>query len=120
MTGRWRALGAGLAVLVNLVALYVPRAPSVPTAGLPLDKLVHVVVFALPVVALVRAGCPRRPVIGLLVLNAVVSEVIQGTLLANRSGDPWDLAADLVGIALGAWLVRPRPERSAVGTSAGS
>jgi hypothetical protein len=39
--------------------------------------------------------------VGLLVVHAVSSELIQHWLLANRSGDPADVAADLVGIAVG-------------------
>jgi hypothetical protein len=94
-------------VSVQLVVLYVPRAPAVDTGGLPLDKVAHVAAFALPTAALILAGVPRAWVIGLMALHAPVSEVLQHRLLADRSGDPWDVLADLVGVALGAlWTTR--------------
>jgi VanZ family protein len=35
---------------------------------------------------------------------AAVSELVQAALLSTRSGDVWDLVADLVGVAAGWWL----------------
>jgi hypothetical protein len=99
----WAAAGA---VALQLAVLYWPRPPSVPSGGLPLDKVAHVVVFALPVVALVAAGAARRWVLAVLVGHAVASELVQHALLARRSGDPADVAADLIGVALGALLAR--------------
>lgn len=95
----WRALLL-LAVGVQFVVLYLPRV-STPSTGLPLDKVVHVAIFAAVGALGVLAGVPLRWLIGLLVLQAVASEVIQGWLLSNRSGDWADLVADLLGIALG-------------------
>lgn len=107
--GWWRA-GLALAVLVQLVVLYDPTAPSV--GGLEsvggLDKLVHAGVFALVVVAGRRAGLPRLPLLLLSVVHAPVSEAIQVVLLPARTGDPWDVVADLVGCLLGWWLTRER------------
>ena len=71
------------------------------------DKLVHAGLFALlAATAVWRFG--RRPavVVG-LVAYAVLSEVAQGLLLADRSGDPLDVVADLVGTAAG-WLLGRR------------
>lgn len=93
--------------MVQLAVLYVPRAPQLDVGGLPVDKLVHALVFAVPVIALVAAGLPRSWVVGVMAAHAVLSEVLQGMLLADRSGDPWDVVADLVGVAIGAWVVRP-------------
>lgn len=88
--------------MVQLVVLYAPRAPSADTgAGLPLDKLIHVLVFALPTAALIRAGVPRRWVVGAMVAHALASEVLQAALLDERSGDPGDALADLIGVLLG-------------------
>lgn len=76
-----------------------------------LDKLVHVAVFAAVGLTAVLAGAGWRIVALLLVLHAGVSELVQARLLAGRSGDPWDVVADvagaLAGVALG--VARRRP-----------
>lgn len=103
----------GLAVVLQLVALYAPDAPG-SSSGIPYgDKVVHAVVFALPVLV---AGIGRRswwPVVAVLgAVHAPMSEVIQHALLPQRSGDPWDVVADLVGLGLASigvvWVVRQR------------
>ena len=82
------------------------------------DKVVHAVLFGLLAAAVLwwwpRAG--RRPsrtaagVLAGLAVYAVGSEVVQDVLLAERSGDPLDVLADLVGAGLvvGSWWVRRR------------
>ncbi len=96
---QWLAALA-LAVVVQLVVLYLPSPPEGP--GIPgLDKVVHVGVFAAPALAGVLGGL-RPAVLGAaLAAHAVVSELLQHALLAERSGDAWDVVADLVGVALG-------------------
>ncbi|MFF7250386.1 hypothetical protein ACFZBU_41710 [Embleya sp. NPDC008237] len=91
----WAFAGA---VLVNLVLLFNPGSPGDPTPFVPhRDKIVHFLSFA----AIAWTG--RRVGIGPLVLgaalaaHAVESELIQHFLLPHRSGDPWDVAADLLG-----------------------
>ena len=78
------------------------------------DKLVHAGLFLLlAVTAALRFGA--RPVVLLVVLGyAAASEVVQAVLLAERSGDVWDLLADVVGAVAGHQLVRRRmrPARS--------
>ena len=103
MSQRGRAGIAVLALAVQMLVLYAPRAPAVDTGGLPLDKVAHVAAFALPTAALILAGAPRGWVIGLMAVHAPLSELLQHLLLADRSGDPWDVLADLAGVALGAW-----------------
>ena len=44
----------------------------------------------------------------LFAAHAVVSEVVQGALLPMRAGDPFDVLADLTGVALGVLLWRLR------------
>lgn len=89
-----------LAVLVQLVVLYAPAGPGAgpfPNS----DKVVHVLVFLVPVaVATLVTGRPRV-VAAVFVAHAVVSEVVQGTVLPMRSGDPLDALADVVGVGLG-------------------
>lgn len=42
--------------------------------------------------------------LGLVAAYAVVSEIVQGALLTDRSGDPYDVVADLLGALLGWWV----------------
>lgn len=99
-----------VAVLVQLVVLYDPTQPSVGgLASVPgLDKLVHAAVFALVMAAGRRARLPRLPLLVLTVVQAPVSEIVQAVLLPQRSGDPFDVVADLSGCLLGWWLTRER------------
>ncbi|MCM3660585.1 VanZ family protein [Georgenia satyanarayanai] len=101
-----------LALLVHLAALYVPRVPGDGPDLFPgADKVVHVGVFALVVGAALWAGLPARWGVPLALAHAVVSEVVQHVLLPARSGDPWDVLADVVGVALG-WAVAARVTRA--------
>ena len=115
----WRLVAglAGLAIVAQLWGLYrvagPPSAPWFPHA----DKLQHAVGFGLPVALLLLAlglraleQPPRlsRLAPGLVVavsaVHAVTSEVVQHRFYVSRSGDPLDVLADLVGVALGAAL----------------
>lgn len=89
-----------LAVVVQLVVLYAPQGGG-PALFSQSDKVVHVIVFLVPVALAVVAGFRRRVVAGLFTAQAVVSELVQGVFLAHRSGDPLDAVADLTGVALG-------------------
>jgi hypothetical protein len=94
-----------VAVAANLALLYWPRAVS--PGGVPhLDKLVHLVAFAAVAWAGLRAGLPARWLLPVLVLHAVSSELVQARLLTRRSGDPVDVAADLLGTLAGTLLAR--------------
>ncbi len=95
----------GVALLVQVWALYVPSAPSVDT-GLPLDKVVHAALFALVTWLGLRLG--YRWIIPAMVAQAALSELVQSWFLPQRSGDIADLLADLLGIAL-AWAISSRP-----------
>ncbi|MGB7982214.1 MAG: hypothetical protein WCF36_15640 [Candidatus Nanopelagicales bacterium] len=107
-TGADAAAGA---LGLQLAVLYAPRAPGIATGGLPVDKLVHIAVFALPTAALIKAGVPRRWVIGLMAAHAPLSELIQGSLLADRSAERADVLADLAGVLLGTLATRT-PDRT--------
>jgi hypothetical protein len=106
---------AGLALAVQLVVVYAPSGPG--TSPFPgADKVVHLLVFAVPVLLLLLAGAPVRVVLPLLAAHAVLSEVVQGVWLTHRSGDPLDALADLAGVLVGwaGWkLVRHLRARSA-------
>jgi hypothetical protein len=58
-----------------------------------------------------RTGLPGRPLLAALVAHALVSEVAQGVLLPQRSGDPVDAVVNLFGTLLG-WFGAIRPVRS--------
>ena len=125
---------AALAALaVHLWGLYrdqgPPSVPWFPQA----DKVEHLVGFGLPcflvLLALhLRAGAAGRRlgtravavVVGLFVVHAGVSEVVQGELYTSRSGDPFDALADVVGTSLGlaAYLGVRRREAGAVARDA--
>jgi hypothetical protein len=101
------------AVAVNLVVLYWPR--PVSDGGIPFaDKAVHIAIFAAVAVAGLRARVPAGWLVGLLAVHAVSSELIQHWLLATRTGDPADVAADLVGVALGVVVAWKLASRTAV------
>lgn len=100
------ALGL-LAVAAQCWALYSPGS-AVPdiTGPIPgLDKLVHALLFGIPVWLLLRAGLRRLLVLSLAVLHVIVSEVVQYRWIPGRDGDVWDAVADLTGIGLALWLV---------------
>lgn len=88
-------------MLVQVWALYVPRAPAVDS-GLPLDKLVHVTLFAVVTWLGLRLGF--RWIIPAMLAQAALSELVQWWFLPDRGGDVWDFVADVVGIAL-AWVI---------------
>jgi hypothetical protein len=98
-TGGRRLFGVALAV--QLAILYWPRAVS-PAGGLPWDKIVHALIFGVVYAAGVRAGIPWRLWFVVSLVHAGVSEVLQDTLLPRRSGDPYDAAADAVGVLVAA------------------
>lgn len=94
----WRS-AFGFALAVQLIVLYSPFGVAGP--GIPgLDKVVHVVVFLAPAFALLMMGVRARWALGILALQAFVSELIQGVALAQRDGDVFDVMADLSGVAL--------------------
>lgn len=99
----WAVVFAATVVL-QLGVLYWP---SVSVQG-PVswtDKVVHPVVFLLPVVAGSLWWGRWRPVAVVFALHAPLSEVVQHAVLPHRSGDVWDAVADLAGVALGVLLV---------------
>ena len=97
---RWPLLLAAGVFLLQCIALYAPKVPS-SGSDLPLDKVGHVIMFAVVTGVAVWAGIPWKWVVVVMIAQAVFSELVQGYLLAGRGSDPWDFVADIVGIALG-------------------
>lgn len=95
-----------ITVGVQFWALYAPSLPDVGVDGIPfVDKIGHIIIFALATWALLRVF-DLRLVMALMVVQLVVSEVVQGLFLPGRSGDIGDAIADAVGIAVGWWTWR--------------
>jgi VanZ family protein len=97
---------AWAALAVQLAVLYVPRLPSTVPSGPPgLDKVVHAAIFAVAGWAWARLWPRWRWLVATaFVAQGLISEFVQWRFLPGRSGDLWDLASDLVGLALGLWL----------------
>jgi VanZ family protein len=105
---RW-AVAFAVSIVVQLLVLYLPRAPS--TGTLPVDKVVHATVFGAVLYTGARLGLPARPLAAALVVHAVVSELIQHFLLSGRTGDPFDVVADLSGVLIVILFLRRRSQR---------
>jgi VanZ family protein len=92
------AVAAAL-VVVQLLVLYWP---SVTVDG-PVswtDKVVHLLVFAVPTYAVGRATGWVWRVALVFAVHAPVSELVQHALLPGRTGDVSDAVVDLAGVAL--------------------
>jgi VanZ family protein len=97
---RWRVAFAA-ACVVHLVALYAPRSPGPDTAFPFADKVVHLLLFAAVAYTGVKIRLPLWWLAGVLAVDAVLSEVLQHTVLPQRSGDVLDTLADLIGLFAG-------------------
>ena len=104
-------VGAALAVLAVVVQLLVLYWPLVTLEGPVIwtDKVVHLLVFAVPTYAVGRALGSVWIAVLAFALHAPVSELAQHFLLPARSGDLWDAVFDLTGVALGAAALVVRP-----------
>jgi VanZ family protein len=113
------AAGAVLAMLLQLWGLYRVAGPPQPPWFPFADKVEHAVGFAVPVLLILlavvlRSGFgwrwPSMPtsvfVVAIFAAHGVVSETIQHRWYRYRTGDPLDVLADWLGIALGMLLFR--------------
>ena len=99
-------------LLLSAYVLFTPR-----TGGDGLfpesDKVVHAVLFGLLAATTRWRFGPAAAGFAAVAMYAVGSEIVQGLLLRSRSGDGYDVVADLLGAAVG-WLLAarlPRPRR---------
>ncbi|MDN5686099.1 MAG: VanZ family protein [Brachybacterium sp.] len=106
----WR-VGVLVLALVANIGFYLPAVPrGVPGAGVGgVDKLVHLVVFALTVWAAGRLLAPRRRfpmgwVVIVALAHGLLIELIQLVLLPERGAEGADILLDVIGIALGVGL----------------
>jgi VanZ family protein len=113
------ALGAVFAVLLQLWGLYRVAGPPQPPWFPFADKVEHAVGFAVPVLLIFLAIALRSSVSGqwpntrtgvfvvaIFAAHGVVSELVQHQWYRYRTGDPLDVLADWVGIAVGMLLIR--------------
>ena len=96
----WPILLLLAAFLAMSYGLYAPNLPA-GNSDLPLDKLGHFAMFAVVAALAVLVEIRIRWIVVILIVQAVLSEIIQHLVLPGRAGDPWDLLADLLGIAIG-------------------
>jgi hypothetical protein len=97
-----------LLVAAQSWALYAPHIGG-PALFAGSDKVVHVALFLVVTFAGLRAGIPARWLAGVLIGEAIVSEVVQGLALSGRDGDVFDVLADVVGVGLGLLADRAVP-----------
>jgi VanZ family protein len=71
------------------------------------DKVVHLLLFALLAAATRWRFGPAAWLLAVVAAYAAASELVQGLALEDRSGDPVDVVADLLGAGLG-WLAAGR------------
>ena len=92
------------AVILNL-GFFLPKVPGAQlSAGIPhADKIVHVAIFFFTTFVVLVLSKPRgwlmiATIVGMFVWGITV-ETIQD-VIPGRVGDPWDVAADCLGIAI--------------------
>jgi hypothetical protein len=109
------AFALGIAALL-LVPLPVPELEPGSSLPIPLDKLVHFLLFlfaARPWERSVRLAGIARAGVATVVLAAVYAgllELLQPVVSSGRMADGGDLAASLLGTLAGLWLPAGRPE----------
>jgi hypothetical protein len=90
------------AVVVNLVLLFNPGSPGDPATFIPhRDKIVHFLSFSAVAWTGRRVGISPLVLGVALAAHAGESELVQHFALPHRSGDPWDVVADLCGVTAG-------------------
>jgi VanZ family protein len=99
-------------VLLSIVVLFSPRAPS--EHGIPnLDKVVHAVLFGLLAATTWWRFAAHRLGLAAVIAYGALSEVVQAVGLPRRDGDVRDFCADAAGALLGWLVVRRLTERRA-------
>ncbi len=105
---RHRAVSAWVMVVsalaLQLWGLYTTSPPDPGPLSFPgLDKVVHVVLFAVPTWALMRVVPHPWMALAPMLVHVPVSELIQHFWIAERGGDVLDAVAGLLGVAVGWW-----------------
>lgn len=103
------------AVIAHLVVLYLPGSATPPIGAPGIDKVIHLGVFGVPVFLVGLATRRPRLVAAWFAAHGVLSEVLQALVVPGRSGDPWDLVFDLLGIGAALAVLRLRPQLRSAG-----
>lgn len=88
---------------IQVVGLYSASVPG-PDGPDGSDKVGHLLAFAGPTALAWLLGA--RWLVPVLVLHALVAEPVQSWVAPGRMTDPWDAAANLVGVAVGVVVAR--------------
>ena len=118
------AIAAGIAALLlaPMPELPIPETWPFPadwSLAVPLDKLVHFLLFFLAarpwrrsLAALPALGAGRAAdgaTVGVAFGYGLLLELLQGTLTATRTADPFDALAGMAGALVAVLLPQPRP-----------
>ncbi len=96
---RLSPVGFWLALMVSLYG-FLKDVSGIPSAWMPNDKVMHVLVFAVLTLLFILAYRLKIwAVFAWLASYGALVEVLQHSL-TNRMGDPWDFLADCIGITL--------------------
>ncbi|MCW2569601.1 MAG: VanZ family protein [Mycobacterium sp.] len=96
----WRRTVFGVCLLVSVVVLFTP-ATDVPAGPRDIDKVIHVLLFAVLTVTGRRAGVRWSVLLPALVAYAAASEPLQSLPGIGRSTSLADWVADVAGVLLG-------------------
>lgn len=119
MTARTIAVAWTVFILVACL-LPADELPNLESLPLSSDKWVHLLLFlGFGVSWMVAAPTRVRAITVGGILLALGTETGQRLLPINRSGDPYDALADLIGLAIGVgigvWVASRRPEQRQAG-----
>lgn len=90
-----------IAFVIQCWALYSPTTSSTPSFPHS-DKVAHFILFAVVTALAVLSLIRPTIVIAAMATQAVISESVQAAIPSlGRSGDLYDIAADLIGIVVG-------------------
>ena len=97
---RWLLPLAVLVLVVQLLAVYLPGTAYSIEVEIPyVDKLVHLLIFAVPTYLFGRWSGRTWLVAAIFVAHGALSEIVQG-FIPYRDPDVFDFTADAVGVAL--------------------
>ncbi len=112
------AIGWGIVIFI-LMAIPGNKFPEVHFNWISADKLVHFSVFGLWSFLLMRwlTRSSAKAVLSVFVIGLVfssITETLQATVFINRSGDPRDVLANMIGISGGILIYRLLKKKTSI------